>query len=365
VDRPNRFVVRCRLPRIGKVEAHLPNSGRLWELLLPGATLYLTDEPPSPTRRTRHKVVAVERDGRPVFIETHLTNDVAGHLIKMNLIPDLAGAEIVRREVTVGNSRFDFLLRRNKRDLYLEVKSCTLFGNGVAMFPDAVTERGRRHVMELAKLSRRADAAVMFLVHSPNVRWFLPDYHTDLAFSETLMKVKNKVFVIPMALDWRPDLSLGPKVKRLEIPWHYLKREARDRGSYILVLKLDDEKRVPTGRLGALPFQPGYYLYVGSAQRALAARLARHTRLRKKLHWHIDYLRQAADSVVALPIRSSRRDECAIAGALSQIVNEGPRGFGSSDCSCRTHLYFSPANPLESAAFHEVLQGFRMQEPVV
>jgi sugar fermentation stimulation protein A len=205
----------------------------------------------------------------------------------------------------------------------------------------------------------------MFLVHSPNVRWFLPDYHTDPVFSETLMKVKNRVHVIPIALDWRPDLSLGPKIKRLEIPWQFLKREARDRGSYILVLRLGEERGIQTGRLGELSFQPGYYLYVGSAQRALTARLARHARLRKKLHWHIDYLRQAADSVVALPIRSSRRDECTVAGALSQIFAEGPRGFGSSDCSCRTHLYFAPANPLESAAFHEVLQRFRMQEPAV
>jgi sugar fermentation stimulation protein A len=351
------------LPRVGIVEAFLANSGRLQELLLPGATLHLTDTPPSSARRTRYKVVAVERDGHPVIVDTHLTNHVARYLLTKNLIPDLADAEVVRPEVPVGWSRFDFLLRRQKRDVYLEVKSCTLFGNEVAMFPDAVTERGRRHLIELAKLTRRAEAAVLFLVHTPGVRWFMPDYHTDPAFSESLLKVKSKIRIIPVALDWRPDLSLGPKVKKLEVPWGFVKREARDQGSYILVLRLDTEKAVATGRLGELSFRRGYYLYVGSARRGLTARIARHTRFRKKLHWHFDYLRQAADGLVALPIRSSRRDECSIAGGLSNTFHDGPRGFGSSDCRCRTHLFFSSKNPLEHESFHELLQSFRMRPP--
>jgi sugar fermentation stimulation protein A len=85
--------------------------------------------------------------------------------------------------------------------------------------------------------------------------------------------------------------------------------------------------------------------------------------LRKKLHWHIDYLRQTADGVVALPIRSSKRHECDVATSLSGILEKGPAGFGASDCGCATHLFFSARDPLEQIAFHEVLQKFRMRRP--
>jgi sugar fermentation stimulation protein A len=129
------------------------------------------------------------------------------------------------------------------------------------------------------------------------------------------------------------------------------------------VLRLDAEKPVLTERLGEPSFRQGYYLCVGSAMRSLSARIARPTRFRKKLHWHIDYLRQTADGLVALPIRSSRRGECAIAGWLLNVFAGGPWGFGPSDCSCRTHLFFSSTIPLEQASFHELLQGFRPRPP--
>ena len=147
LERPNRFLGRCNADGLGVVDAFLPNPGRLWELLLPGALLYLYPATPSekiyPSRRkTNYTVLAVQRNGSPIFLHTHITNQVARYLIERRLIPPLEGAEIVKGEVSHGRSRFDFLLREHGRDLYLEVKSCTLFGNGVAMFPDAVTERG-------------------------------------------------------------------------------------------------------------------------------------------------------------------------------------------------------------------------------
>jgi sugar fermentation stimulation protein A len=95
----------------------------------------------------------------------------------------------------------------------------------------------------------------------------------------------------------------------------------------------------------------------------LSARLARHQRKTKRLHWHVDYLTAKADRIIALPIRSSQRLECRIAETLSAILEPGPRGFGSSDCRCATHLFFSPTDPLHTAHFHQVLQRFRMNHP--
>jgi hypothetical protein len=136
VDRPNRFLVRCRDRRGGLIRAYLPNPGRLRELLLPGATLTITESPAGP-RETPYTVLAVQRDGVPVLLHTHLSNAVAEHLLRQRRIPGLEHATLVRSEVPVGRSRFDFLLQERGRALYLEIKSCTLFGNGVAMFRTA------------------------------------------------------------------------------------------------------------------------------------------------------------------------------------------------------------------------------------
>jgi sugar fermentation stimulation protein A len=324
-----------------------------------------TNRNPNDRRSTQYTVLAVQRDGKPIFLHTHWTNRVARFLIEQRRIPELSNANIVRAEYPVGNSRFDFLLRQGRSDVYLEVKSCTLFGNRVAMFPDAVTQRGRRHLLELAALRKRGlRTCVLFVTHTPQVDWFMPDYHTDFAFSRTLLEVRRKVQILPVAIEWKANLSISPRVKSLEVPWRQLRREVKDRGSYLLLLRLDRDVSVEVGSLGRIRFQRGHYVYVGSAMQNLTARITRHTRRRKKLHWHIDYLRQVASHVVALPIRSSQREECQVARAFGNVLSPGPPGFGSSDCCCPTHLLCCPTDPLHLREFHNILQQFRMRRPV-
>lgn len=135
--------------------------------------------------------------------------------------------------------------------------------------------------------------------------------------------------------------------------------ETRDGGSYLLLLRLDRPKRVRVGRLGLIAFARGHHVYVGSAVRHLSARIAWHQRADKKPRWHVDYLRRRADAFLALPIPSSRRDECRLARALAGILEAGPRGFGSSDCRCATHLFRSRRDPLRLPSFHAALRPFR------
>ena len=133
IERPNRFLVRCRLA--GRVvTAYLPNPGRLKELLLPGCRILLVDGGENGGRKTRFTAVAVERDGLPILLHTHKTNDAARHLVDLGAIPGLEGARVVRAEVKAGRSRFDFLLDRDGEEIFLEVKSCTLVGNRVPCF---------------------------------------------------------------------------------------------------------------------------------------------------------------------------------------------------------------------------------------
>jgi len=250
----------------------------------------------------------------------------------------------------------------------LEVKTCTLYGNEVAMFPDAITERGRRHLLELAELNHAGtEAIVLFLVQIPQVRWFMPDYHTDLAFSQTLLDVQEDLPILPVAIGWHIDrnrrLCLREETKLLDIPWDYLRREVADRGSYLLILTLDRDRQIDVGSLGTRFFKKGHYVYVGSAMANLTKRVNRHLALRKRHHWHIDYLRQVADSVMPVPIRSSARLECEIARSQAGVLSPGVEGFGCSDCDCPTHLFWHPADPLDSPAFHAFLQACRMTHP--
>jgi sugar fermentation stimulation protein A len=343
------------------IGAYLPNPGRLRELLLPGRILYLAENLDTPERKYRYTVVAVERDAIPVLLHTHRSNDVVQWLIEKGKIPGFEDAEVVKPEATVGRSRFDFLLMKEGQPFLLEVKSCTLFGKSIAMFPDAVTERGKRHLIELAEQSRKGTkAGVIFLVHWPRASWFLPDYHTDIEFARTLFEVRNEIMVKALSIGWNQDLSLTPEVGELEIPWHIVESEAKDSGSYILILHLTKDASIEVGKLGVLSFQKGYYLYVGSAKRNLKKRMARHMRRRKNLFWHIDYLREAADHCIPIPVRSSTPLECLIAKRLSKIVDWSVPKFGSSDCRCDTHLFGMQADPLENPRFIEMIQHFRI-----
>jgi len=314
------------------IRAFLPNPGRLHELLLPGTPIHLI-RGDNAKRKTRYTAVAAWREGLPIVLHTLRANEIARFLIEHGAIEGLEGAKVVASEISAGKSRFDLLLKRRGRDLLLEVKSCTLFGKRVAMFPDAVTQRGTRHLEELARIAKEGTrTAVLFIVHWPNAHLFMPDYHTDLSFARALLGHRDQIDVIPAAVRWEKDLSLYPESTRLNIPWKLVDKEARDRGSYLLILRLRRKRLIEVGRLGTLSLSRGYYIYIGSAMVNLTSRMERHRRLRKRFHWHIDSLRSLAQLHSILPIRSSERLECEISHALSEISDRPIAGFGSSDC---------------------------------
>jgi len=358
-SRPNRFIVDCL---IGKkpVRAYLPNPGRLWELFFPGSILYLIKHDAGYQGSTDYTVVAVERDGIPIMLHTHVNNLVAAQLIEENRIPGLEGAKIVRPEFTIGTSRFDFLLKKEDSPVVVEVKSCTLLGNSIAMFPDAITRRGTKHLLELADLAKGGTkTAVIFLIHWPKARWFMPEYHTDLEFSRTLLSVKNSVMIRAVSVEWEEGLLRG-NTRELSIPWRLIAREAHDSGSYLIILRLKNARRCLIGGLGEVRFKKGYYLYVGSSRTNLTQRIARHRRLIKRHHWHIDYLRSVAEFYAALPVRASVNLECDIARALNRIADWNVKGFGSSDCVCESHLVGMAEDPLHARHFIDLLQYFRI-----
>ncbi len=359
-SRPNRFIVICDIA--GRtVRAYLPNPGRLWELFFPGVIIYLTRRSESHEGSTHYTVVAVERDGRPIMLHTHVNNVVARRLIEESNVPGLERAVVVKPEVTIGKSRFDFLLEKDGGQIITEVKSCTLVGNRIAMFPDAVTSRGTKHLLELEEISKSGayGAFVLFIVHWPGADFFLPEWHTDLEFSRTLSSAKDVISVRAIAVEWNKDLSVAGS-RPLKIPWQMVDSEAHDSGSYIFIMRLKRDRRLLIGGLGDVRFRKGYYIYVGSAMTNLSKRIERHRRINKKHHWHVDYLREAADYHAALPVRASDDLECGISSALGNVTEWSVPGFGSSDCGCRSHLFAMTGDPLHSPAFIRLLMYFRI-----
>jgi Uri superfamily endonuclease len=132
-----------------------------------------------------------------------------------------------------------------------------------------------------------------------------------------------------------------------------LAQDARDiKGTYLLLAQLGQEVRIEVGKLGTFTFAPGWYAYAGSAlgPGGLPARLARHARSDKRLHWHVDYLlRHAALQAVWQAVDPGRL-ECAWAAAIRALpgAQTPVRGFGASDCRCPAHLVFLPERPSDA-----------------
>jgi len=342
-----------------EIDAYLPNPGRLSELFLPDVILYL-EKSPNKARKLPYTVVAVIRDDYPVLLHTHRTNDVAEFLLREGSVPGLEDAKIIQREKTVGRSRFDFFLSRGKKKILLEVKSCTLFTKRTAMFPDAVTARGRRHVEELAELcSSGQESHILFVINHPSIEVFIPDFHTDPAFAEALLSARETITVTPLAFSIDNDFKVKKEIRVLPVRWDVAEEHNRDGGAYLCILRLRENKKIRVGALGELDFQKGFYTYVGSALKNLNKRMARHKKKGKKLFWHIDYLREEAEFAAILPIRSSDDLECGLARSMKGLFEQSVKGFGASDCACPAHLFFDETNPMNMRAFHDILYYFR------
>jgi len=113
------------------------------------------------------------------------------------------------------------------------------------------------------------------------------------------------------------------------------------RGTYVLLIRAPYDFTLKIGGLGKIPIKAGYYAYVGSALGGLKGRIGRHLKREKTLHWHIDYLLTRAQVVDVVQAQSETRKECEIARELMKYFPY-VQGFGSSDCHCKSHLFFDP-----------------------
>jgi sugar fermentation stimulation protein A len=190
VRRDNRFRVTVEVG--GKLAAaHLPNSGRLGELLTPGRELRLASMP-DPRRKTSYDLKLARSVGVWVSVDARLPNPIFAEAFHAELMPGTKGYTQLQSEVILDDSRIDFLLTGLAGRFWVETKSVTLVEEGVARFPDAPTGRGRRHLAALVRAVERGDqAAVLFVVQRPDASVFRPHVIADPEFAQALRRAST------------------------------------------------------------------------------------------------------------------------------------------------------------------------------
>lgn len=193
VERPNRFLTLVDLDN-KVVPCFLPNPGRMKELLTPGVEVF-AKEANNPNRKTKYDLIGVIHKGELVSLDTRVPNKLVFEALKNKDIKEFSMYDFVKPEHKYGSSRFDFLLSNSNEKCLLEVKSCSLVEDGVALFPDAPTLRGKRHLLELIEAKKKGyRTCVLFVVQRVNAHVFGPNDKTDPDFGEAFRKaLKNGV----------------------------------------------------------------------------------------------------------------------------------------------------------------------------
>lgn len=193
LSRPNRFIAKVLID--GNEETvHVKNTGRCRELIIPGCQVYLSVSD-NPKRKTKYDLIAVKklREGKePLLInmDSQAPNAAAEEWLPSSGL--FSGGAVIRRETVYGKSRFDFYIEDGSRKAFLEVKGVTLESGGTASFPDAPTERGIKHLDELAKcIDDGYEAYILFVVQMKEIHRFTPNRETHPEFAEALKRAQT------------------------------------------------------------------------------------------------------------------------------------------------------------------------------
>lgn len=209
--RPNRFIAHVDTED-GMEVCHVKNTGRCKELLTEGARVYLS-ESSNPARKTRFDLVAVEKGGLLINMDSQAPNKAAAEYME-KLLP---GLTLLRPETPFGNSQFDFYAEAAGEKWFVEVKGVTLERDGMVLFPDAPTLRGAKHLRELCGCMEEGyRACALFVVQMSGVRGFSPNSETDPEFARALRTAADKgvrleavdCLVTPDSLNIRQSLPI-------------------------------------------------------------------------------------------------------------------------------------------------------------
>ena len=192
LSRPNRFIAKVEID--GKEETvHVKNTGRCRELLVPGCTVYL-EKAKNPGRKTPYDLVSVEKKTENgtilINMDSQIPNSAAAEFLPQSgLFPE---GTLFRREVTYGKSRFDLYAENEDVKAFIEIKGVTLERDGLALFPDAPTERGVKHINELIDAKTKGFGAyIIFIIQMTGVHTFSPNREMQADFADALIKARE------------------------------------------------------------------------------------------------------------------------------------------------------------------------------
>ena len=185
LKRPNRFIAEVNIDGYKEI-VHVKNTGRCKELLIPRCEVWLTS-PGTPDRKTKYDLVAVRKDNGILFnIDSQAPNKVVKEWL------DGQNYDRIVPEYTYGDSRIDFYMERGDEHYLMEVKGCTLEVDGIGYFPDAPTERGVKHLHELAAASNKGYKAMLaFVIQMDGVSEVRPNIDTQAEFGIALDGAKS------------------------------------------------------------------------------------------------------------------------------------------------------------------------------
>jgi sugar fermentation stimulation protein A len=214
LERPNRFIARVLIDNIPET-VHVKNTGRCRELLTPGARVILEDAG-HPGRKTRYSLIAVYKGEILINMDSQAPNRVVYEALQQGLLPGFDDLARVSKEVTYGNSRFDLYYETETAKGFIEVKGVTLEHNGTALFPDAPTGRGAKHLLELSEAVRAGyKNYIFFLIQMKGPTMFRSNGAMDPGFAAALrLALDNGVGVLAYdAIVSEDSMVLGDPVK--------------------------------------------------------------------------------------------------------------------------------------------------------
>lgn len=185
ISRPNRFIAIVEIDGQKEI-CHVKNTGRCKELLIAGSKVFV-QEAKSDTRKTKYDLIGVYKGERLINIDSQAPNKIFHEwVLSCDFFEDI---RLLKPEYKYNNSRFDFYIETGNRKIFVEVKGVTLEEDGVALFPDAPTARGIKHLTELSRsMEDGYEAYLFFIIQMKDVQYFTPNYKTHPAFGESLSK---------------------------------------------------------------------------------------------------------------------------------------------------------------------------------
>lgn len=191
LKRVNRFIAHVLIDDVEHV-VHVKNTGRCRELLIPGVVVML-EPTQNPERKTRFSLIAVYKGEILINMDSQVPNHVVFEGLQAGLISEISQVQMIKKEVTYGNSRFDIYFENDHGKNFIEVKGVTLEEEGTAMFPDAPTVRGTKHVYEMIKAVQAGYGGYIFLlIQMKGVQCFRPNVKMDKDFAEALTLANTK-----------------------------------------------------------------------------------------------------------------------------------------------------------------------------